>query len=64
MTKKHPTRIKQQIEKIAVHLITKSDVDVISVIKLGIGMNLYQTILHMRLSLNPHSIGSHYPELN
>jgi hypothetical protein len=43
MTKKHPTRIKQQIEKIAVHLITKSDVDVISVIKLGIGMNLYQT---------------------
>ncbi len=34
MSRKYPTWIKQQIEKIATHLITKSDVDdVISIIK-------------------------------
>jgi DNA polymerase elongation subunit (family B) len=33
MSRKYPTWIKQQIEKIATHLITKSDIDVIPVIK-------------------------------
>jgi DNA polymerase elongation subunit (family B) len=33
MSRKYPTWIKQQIEKIATHLITKSNIDVIPVIK-------------------------------
>ena len=33
MSRKYPTWIKQQIEKIATHLITKSNVDIIPVIK-------------------------------
>jgi DNA polymerase elongation subunit (family B) len=33
MSRKYPTWIKQQIEKIAMHLITKSDIDVIPVIE-------------------------------
>jgi DNA polymerase elongation subunit (family B) len=33
MSRKYPAWIKQQIEKIAIHLITKSNVDVIPVIK-------------------------------
>jgi DNA polymerase elongation subunit (family B) len=33
MSRKYPTWIKQQIEKIATHLITKSNVDIISIIK-------------------------------
>src|SRR5215213_2942262 len=33
MSRKYPTWTKQQIEKIAIHLITKSDVDVIPLIK-------------------------------
>ena len=33
MSRKYPTWIKQQIEKVATHLITKSNVDVIPIIK-------------------------------
>jgi DNA polymerase elongation subunit (family B) len=33
MSKKYPTWIKQQIEKIAIHLITKSNIELISLIK-------------------------------
>jgi len=33
MSRKYPTWIKQRIEKIATHLITKSNVDIISIIK-------------------------------
>jgi hypothetical protein len=33
MSRKYPTWIKQQIEKIATHLITTYDIDVISIIK-------------------------------
>jgi hypothetical protein len=33
MSRKYPTWIKQQIEKIATHLITKSNIDIISIIK-------------------------------
>src|SRR5688572_13986265 len=33
MSRKYPTWIKEQIEKIATYLITKSDVDVMSIIK-------------------------------
>ena len=33
MSRKYPTWIKQRIEKIAIHLITKSNIDVIPIIK-------------------------------